>query len=246
MPKFFAPDCDLREAHITLRGKHAEHLRVLRVREGEELIVSDGRGTEARCAVEAADKAGCLLRVLELRPMTGEPTVSAVLYAALPKGDKTEVIVQKAVELGAEGIVFFQSSRCVARPEEKALRGKLERLQKIAEGAAMQSGRGRIPWVRWIPRFPEMLGEASRAGLAAFLWEEETSLSLRALMKSRQPFTSAALITGPEGGFSAEEAEAAKAAGIPAVTLGTRILRCETAPLCALTAVMYETGNLDG
>ena len=245
MPKFFAPDCDLREEHITLRGRNAEHLRVLRVREGEELVVADGRGTEARCTFEQADKTSCRLRVLELRPMTGEADVRAVLYAALPKGDKTEVIVQKAVELGAAEIVFFLSSRCVARPEEKALRGRLERLQKIAEGAAMQSCRGIIPPVRWIPKFQEMLTEAAQSELAAFLWEEERSLSLRSLMKSREHFSSAALITGPEGGFSSEEAEAAKAAGIPAVTLGKRILRCETAPLCALTAVMYETGNLD-
>jgi 16S rRNA (uracil1498-N3)-methyltransferase len=245
MPKFFAADCDLHEEHITLRGSNAEHLRVLRVREGEELTVADGRGLEARCAVELSDKNGCHLRVLELHPMTGEATVSAVLYAALPKGDKTEVIVQKAVELGADGIVFFLSSRCVARPDEKAIRGKLERLQRIAEGAAMQSGRGRIPEVRWIPKYEEMLAEASRAGLPAFLWEEETSRSLRLLMKERRPFSDAALITGPEGGFSAEEAKKAFDAGIPSVTLGKRILRCETAPLCALTAVMYETGNLD-
>ena len=245
MPKFFAPECDLRDEHITLYGGNLEHLRVLRVRPGEELTVSDGRGTEARCAVELAGKEECRLRVLERMPAAGEATVSAAVYAAFPKGDKAEVIVQKAVELGADSIVFFLSSRCVARPDEKSAAGKLQRLGKIAEAAAMQSGRGKIPRVRWIGKYGEMLAEAARAELAAFLWEDAGGLSLRGLMRQKGSFRTAALITGPEGGFSPEEAAQASAAGIPAVTLGKRILRCETAPLCALTALMYESGNLE-
>ena len=245
MPKFFAPECDLREEFITLFGANAEHLRVLRVRAGEELTVSDGQGMEARCVVESAGKESFHLRILERMPASGEASVRAVIYAAFPKGDKAEVIVQKAVELGADSIEFFLSSRCIARPEEKAAAGKIGRLGKIAEAAAMQSGRGKIPEVRWIPGFEEMLQEAASADLSAFLWEEARGCSLRSLMREKHTFRSAALITGPEGGFSPEEAEQARAAGIPAVTLGSRILRCETAPLCALSAVMYETGNLE-
>ncbi len=245
MPKFFAPECDLREEFITLYGANAEHLRVLRVRAGEELTVSDGQGREARCVVDSAGKDSCRLHILDRMPATGEASVPVVIYAAFPKGDKAEVIVQKAVELGAHSIVFFLSSRCVARPEEKAAAGKIARLSKVAEAAAMQSGRGRIPEVRWLPRFDAMLTEAATADLSVFLWEDATGCSLRSLMQGKPSFRTAALITGPEGGFSPEEAELALAAGIPAVTLGNRILRCETAPLCALAAVMYETGNLE-
>ena len=245
MPKFFASECDLREEYITLSGTNADHLRVLRVRAGEELIVCDGRGLDARCIVELAGKDGCRLRVLERMPAAGEATVSAVVYAAFPKGDKAETIVQKSVELGAECVVFFLSSRCVARPDGKSAAGKLERLGKVAEAAAMQSGRGRIPSVRWIPKYADMLAEAAGAELRAFLWEDAEESSLRSLMQRSAPFSSAALITGPEGGFSSEEAAQAREAGIPCVTLGKRILRCETAPLCALAALMYETGNLD-
>ena len=245
MPKFFAPEIDLREEYIVLSGGNADHLRVLRVRAGEELTVSDGRGREARCVVELAGKDSCRLRVLERMSATGEPTVRAAVYAACPKGDKAELIVQKAVELGADSIVFFLSERCVSRPDEKASAGKIARLEKIAEAAAMQSGRGKIPAVRWIPKFADMLSEVACSEMAAFLWEDAAGLSLRSMMQTRLPFHSAAIITGPEGGFSPEEAEKARLAGIPAVTLGARILRCETAPLCALTAVMYETGNLE-
>ncbi len=245
MPKFFAPDCDLNGEYITLIGANAEHLRVLRIRPGEVIVVSDGQGTEARCEVESSDKSGFCLRITERMPSQGEATVKAAIYAALPKGDKTEMIVQKCVELGGRSICFFRSSRCVSRPDEKSIHGKIERLQRIAEAAAMQSGRGILPTVRWLPKYETMLAEAAQAQLSAFLWEGECRLSFRSLMNSRHPFETAALITGPEGGFSTEEAEQAKDAGIPAVTLGPRILRCETAPLCALTALMYETGNLE-
>ena len=102
MPKFFASECDLRGEYIVLSGANADHLRVLRVRAGEELVVSDGRGLEARCAVDLAGKDSFRLRVLERMPAAGEATVSAVVYAAFPKGDKSETIVQKSVELGAE------------------------------------------------------------------------------------------------------------------------------------------------
>ncbi len=245
MPKLFAPDCDLREEIITLNGANAEHLHVLRVRLGEVIMVADGSGTDARCIVESAQKDSFCLRVMERMPSAGEASVSTTIYAAIPKGDKAEMIVQKSVELGADRIAFFLSSRCISRPDDRAAANKTERLQKVAEAAAVQCGRGRIPQVLWFPKYQAMLADASGAELAAFLWEGENRLSLKALLRSRESFHTAALITGPEGGFSAEEAEQAKNAGIPSVSLGTRILRCETAPVCALTALMYETGNLE-
>ena len=245
MPKLFAADCDLSAESIILTGENADHLRVLRVRPGEQLMISDGRGMEALCVVDLAGKDGCRLRVLERIAATGEATVSASVYAAFPKGDKAEVIVQKSVELGAGSIVFFLSSRCIARPDEKAAKSKMERLNKISQAAAEQSGRGRVPPVRWIPGFGDMLAEAASADLSAFLWEDADGYSLKKHLQSAASFRTAALITGPEGGFSQEEAQMAREAGIPAVTLGKRILRCETAPLCALTALMYESGNLE-
>ena len=185
------------------------------------------------------------MQILSSCPAEGEPDVDAVIYAGLPKGDKTETIIHKAVELGAAKVCFFLSSRCVARPDGKALKGKLERWNKIAEAAAMQSYRGKIPEVAWLPDFASMLKEASQAELRAFLWEDAHEISLRGLIRSQGEFHTAALITGPEGGFSKEEARQAERNGITLVTLGKRILRCETAPLCALGAVMLETGNME-
>jgi 16S rRNA (uracil1498-N3)-methyltransferase len=243
MPKFFVPECDLGAETVTLTGSIAEHLKVLRVRVGEEVLLCDTHGRDARCAVELVGGA-VRLRILETMPSRGEPTVSVRIYAALPKGDKTETIVQKAVELGAEGVCFFLTNRCVSRPDGRAAKGKLERLNKIAEAAAMQSCRGRVPAVRWLPDLSAVLEEAGEAEVRAFLWEGERERSLRSVLKEKEGFRSAALITGPEGGFSPEEASRAETAGSLPVTLGERILRCETAPLAALAAVMFESGNL--
>ena len=243
MPKFFAPDCDLSGDTVSLSGPNAEHLRVLRVRPGETVTVCDTRGREALCAVELPGNP-VRLRILETLPARGEPSVSAVIYAALPTGDKAETVVQKAVELGAAQICFFLSERCVSRPEAKAIRGKTERLNKIAEAAAMQSYRGRIPEVRWLPELGSVLKEAEGSEVRAFLWEGERERSLRSLLREAGAFRSAALISGPEGGFSEEEAALAEAGGFSSVSLGERILRCETAPLAALAALMFESGDL--
>lgn len=243
MPKFFAAEDALRGNTILLSGPSAEHLKVLRVRVGEELTVNVA-GMDCRCAVETTG-GSYQLSVLSSCPAEGEPGVHAVVYAGLPKGDKTETIIQKAVELGAGRISFFLSSRCVARPDGKSLSGKLERWNKIAEAAAMQSYRGAVPPVTWLPDLKSMLADASQMELRAFLWEGARQVSLRQLMETGGQFRTAALVTGPEGGFSEEEAAQAESAGLTAVTLGKRILRCETAPLCALSAVMYQTGNLE-
>lgn len=241
MPKFFIEADELQNGRILLKGKNADHLKVLRPKEGELLNASDGKGAEFLCRYSAG-----FLEILSEGRSSSEPGVRAVVYCGLPKGDKAETIVQKSVELGAGDIVFFASSRCVAKLDSAGARKKLERWNRIAEEAAMQSYRGRIPEVRWLPSFEAMLKDASAAQLACFLWEGEHTLSLkRALRDFPEELVSASLITGPEGGFSAEEAEAALRAGIRSVTVGPRILRCETAPLCALSALMYETDNLE-
>jgi len=245
MPKFFVPAALMNGDTVTLASDHAEHLKVLRVKPGEELLLCDGAGTDFRCSVAAVSGNTWQLDVLSSCESPTEPSVSVTIYAGLPKGDKTETIIQKAVELGAERVAFFLSSRCVARPDAKSVKGKLERWQKISEAAAMQSYRGKIPEILYYPGFREMLAEAANAELKAFLWEDARQLSLRDLMQRNNDFRTAALITGPEGGFSAEEAAEAEAIGILPVTLGKRILRCETAPLCVLSAVMYHTGNLE-
>lgn len=244
MPKFFVDPGTLTGETVTLSGHHADHLKVLRLRQGEELTLCDGAGTEARCALDAVSGEIYRFRVLEVVPARGEPTVSVTVCAAWPKGDKAEHIVQKSVELGAAEIIFFLSERCVVRPDGKAIEKKIARLEKVAEAAAMQSYRGKIPTVSDGGDLVSALVRAGGADVCAFLWEEAREKSLRSVLRACPAFTSVSLITGPEGGFSRREAEAAETAGFIPVTLGERILRCETAPLAALTAVMFESGSL--
>ena len=161
---------------------------------------------------------------------------------AFPKADKLEHVIQKATELGAAEIVCFPMQRCVSRPDEKSLPKKLERWQRIAASAAEQSGRGVIPRVLALGSYAEALVRASQASLALCFYENEDKLTLRGAIGDAD-FSDAAILTGPEGGFAPVEIEQARAAGLRICTLGRRILRCETAPLCALSALMYATGE---
>ena len=162
------------------------------------------------------------------------------MYAALPKSDNAAVIVQKSVELGAREIVFYTSSRTIRRPDDFSSR--LTRLARIAREAAGQSGRGILPAVRGLLPFEDAVREASRADIPLFFYEGGGE-SLRP-----HPFagaSSCSIFTGPEGGFSEEETALARASGMRVASLGPRILRCETAPVAALTAAMLLSGGLD-
>ena len=163
-----------------------------------------------------------------------------------PKGsDKTDYIIQKSVEAGAYEICFFSSDRCVARPDEGGRAKKLERWNRISEEAAKQSGRGIIPGVRWIGDFTECLNEAHQKDLALFMYETGDREGLQdVLREAGKDIATAAVITGPEGGFARFEADLARITGCRICSMGERILRCETAPVVALSAIMYETGNL--
>ena len=136
----------------------------------------------------------------------------------------------------------FPTARCVSRPDEKSLQKKLERWQKIAASAAEQSGRGRIPQVIVLPSYGKALERAMEADKAILFYEKEQATTLRMALESGS-FRTVSLLTGPEGGLEPGEVEQAREAGFRICTLGSRILRCETAPLCALSAVMYASGE---
>ncbi len=239
MPRFFVPD--LSGDVLTLSGEDGRHAaKSLRCRVGEELELCDGRGAECLCAVAAVEGDTLTLRVVERRPSRGELPCRVSLYQALPKGDKLELIVQKAVELGAAEIVPVLTQRCVSRPDSRAVEKKRERLQKIALEAAKQSGRGVVPQVAPLLDFPAALAEMARAACPLFFYEGGGEPLGKAL--SARP-GSIALMVGPEGGFDPAEAQAARNAGLRVCTLGPRILRCETAPLYALSAIGYVYEN---
>ena len=240
MVRFFVSAEDLEKEDVSLTGENAQHAKVLRLKPGEMVLLCDGEGREAVCKVASTD--GWLLRAMERRESQSEAAVKVSVYMALPKADKLEHVIQKATELGAYEIVTFPSARCVSRPDEKSLKKKLERWEKIAASAAEQSGRGRIPKVLVLGSFSEALTRAAQADKALMFYEHEEALTLKMALSSGG-YSTVSLLTGPEGGLEEAEVTQAREAGLQVCTLGKRILRCETAPLCALSAVMYDAGE---
>lgn len=242
MPKFFLPPEEIQDNFIILTGEQYNHAKVLRLKNGDAVTICDGIGTDYCCTVSDISDGQIHLAVYAKNRSAAEPAVQTSIYMAFAKSDKFEHVIQKATELGVSELIAFPSARCVSRPDEKSLKKKLERWQKIAASAAEQSGRGRIPKVRALPSYAAALEEAANAELSVLFYENETGHTFRAAINSK-PFRTAALLTGPEGGLEAAEVAAAEDAGLQICTLGTRILRCETAPLCALSALMYATGE---
>ena len=243
MPRFFMAGTNILGGMAIIRGRDAEHVRVLRLRPGEDVIICDGQGTDYKCRLVKADKEQVEAEVTEVRPCPAEPKVKVTVLCGLPKGDKTDYIIQKCVEAGAYEIMFFKSDRCIAKldnPEKK-----LERWQRIAEEAAKQSGRGIIPQVTWAGEYAEALNVANQKELALFMYETGEREALSDVLGANSDIKTAAVVTGPEGGFAQFEADLARIVGLHICSMGERILRCETAPVVALSALMYATGNLN-
>lgn len=240
MVRFFVTPEALEGDTIALTGENAQHAKVLRLKEGEQALLCDGNGREALCSLLSA--ADWRWQVLERRPSETEAAVAVSVYMAFPKADKLEHVIQKATELGADEIVTFPSARCVSKPEEKSLEKKLQRWQKIALSAAEQSGRGRVPQVLVLGSYRQAVERAAQADIALLFYENEHARTLQAALNAKR-YETVSLLTGPEGGLEEAEVAQARAAGMQICTLGRRILRCETAPLCALSAVMFHAGE---
>ena len=242
MPRFFMAGTNILGGMAIMKGRDAEHVHVLRMRPGEDMIICDGQGTDYKCRLVKADKEQVEAEVIEVVRCPAEPSVKVTVLCGLPKGDKTAYIIQKCVEAGAYEILFFSSSRCIAKlgNEEK----KLERWQRIAEEAAKQSGRGIIPQVGWAGELADAFDVAVKKDVGLFMYETGEREAMGDVLEANKSVSTAAIVTGPEGGFAPFEAELAKIVGLHLCSMGERILRCETAPVVALTAAMYATGNL--
>lgn len=242
MVRFFVTPEELTRDFLVLTGENAEHAKVLRLKNGEQILLCDGQGMEVVCTVSDVSAGQISLVVNKRQASSSEAKVKVGIYMAFPKADKLEHVIQKATELGVWEIVAFPSERCISRPDEKSLQKKLERWQKIAQSAAKQSGRGIIPQVRVLKSYSEALEQGSRADRPILFYENEHATDLHTALHCA-PYASVSLLTGPEGGLEMCEVEQARQAGFHICTLGSRILRCETAPLCALSAVMYDSGE---
>ncbi len=242
MIRFFVEPESLQPDFIVLTGSNAEHAKVLRLKAGETVVVCDGTGNECVCTISDVSPGQISLVVNDRKMSESEATVKVSVYMAFSKGDKFEHVIQKATELGAYEIIGFPSARCVSRPDDKSLNKKLERWQKIAASAAEQSGRGQIPKVMVINNYKQALSRAADADMPILFYENEQARTLKMVLQEKE-YNTVSLLTGSEGGFEPSEVEEAITAGLQVCTLGKRILRCETAPLCALSAIMYDSGE---
>ena len=241
MARFFVNGNSFQENQVIISGADAHHIaRSLRMAEGDGVVVCNGDGEEFRCILTRIRDEECICEIIEKLESEAEPPVKVTLCMAYPKGDKLEVVIQKAVELGVSRIIPFESSRCIKRPKAEKAEKQTTRLGRIAEEAAKQCGRAIIPTVSQPMSFGSMLDVAGECEMALLCYENEGDLTIKdILIKEEQP-RSIAVIVGSEGGFSPDEAEAAKERGCLSVSLGKRILRCETAPAFVLSAISYQ------
>lgn len=242
MQHFFVTPSQVGETDIYIEGSDVNHMKnVLRMRYKEELTVSDGNNLTYRCAVERYEEGRAVLKILERRQSDTELSSRIYLFQGLPKQDKMELIVQKAVELGVYRIIPVSTGRCVVRLDEKKAAKKTKRWQQIAESAAKQAGRGYIPEVAPVSSYQEALMQAEKLDVILIPYELERGMhETREIIEEIRPGQSVAVFIGPEGGFEKEEVEQALGYGARAVTLGRRILRTETAGLTVLSVLMFH------
>ncbi|MGN1119268.1 MAG: 16S rRNA (uracil(1498)-N(3))-methyltransferase [Oscillospiraceae bacterium] len=239
-PRFFTEN--ISDDTAVLCGEEAKHAAtVLRMRAGDFAVLCDGQGTDYLAELTAADKDCCTFSVLEKTPNLAEPSVHLRLFQAMPKSDKMEFIVQKAVECGACEIVPFFSKRCVSRPDPKQMAKKTERYRRIAFEAAKQCGRGIVPTVSEAVEFSALKTLISPDNTGILFYECSQTPLAQAVTTFRRNID---IVIGSEGGFDKSEAEALEAAGFASASLGKRILRCETAPIAAISILMNLTGNM--
>ena len=249
MPRFFVENENiLSDEKIVIGGEDAKHISLsLRARVGEKMTVCDGRGMDYECEIEEITKNEVNLRVLEKNASLAEPSVKTVLYQALVKSDKFDFIVQKCTELGVSEIVPVITERCISRPDDSSLSKKIARWNKIAREAAMQSGRGRIPVVRDALNFNDALSDMKKSDCAFLCYEAEPHIPIDEIYGEcggREKIESISFFVGPEGGIAEAEAEKCSSEGIYLASLGPRILRAETAPLCVVSSLMLLSGNM--
>lgn len=245
MPRFFVRQDRIFDDYISIIGDDAHHIaRSLRMAVGEQITVCNMQGTEYECEITSFNEDyEVIATIISQKASENEPKIFVTLYQALPKGDKFDTIIQKAVECGVSKIVPFQSERCIVKIKNEAESKKKERRQKISAEAAKQCGRSVIPEVCDAISFNEMISNAKNSDVILFCYENEGTKPLGTILKelfvSEENFPqSIAIVIGSEGGFSIKEAEFAQNNGALLTGLGKRILRTETASGFVLSCIV--------
>lgn len=244
MQRFFAEPHQIEEDNqvIHIVGTDVNHIKnVLRMKCGEEVWVSDGVEKEYHCKIAEMEKEEVLLEILEVLESEYELSNKIYLFQGLPKGDKMELIIQKAVELGAAGVIPVEMKRCVVKLDEKKAQKKIARWQQIAESAAKQSKRMRIPEISNVMSFREAVNFAADLDICLVPYELAKGMEqTKKLLNSIEPGCSIGIFIGPEGGFEDSEIAYAIEKGAEPITLGKRILRTETAGMAVLSILMFH------
>lgn len=237
IPRIFITGDAVCGEHVKIVGSDALHLsKVLRLRTGDHVLICNMKRTEFDSIITSTEEDAVLVTLGEGLPNNSEFPFSVTLYQGVPKGDKLETIVQKAVELGVTSIVPVLCERCVSRPDDKTFVKKIERLNKIAAAAAAQCGRGIVPFVLSPMTFSSACEKIAQDELHFICYEGSDTLPMKKFFEGKNP-TSISFLIGPEGGLSSGETEVALKHGIPLIGLGNRILRTETASGFVLSAI---------
>ena len=243
MNRFFVDDPRaFSDRSVVITGEDVNHVKnVLRLKENDELIVSDGRGRDYHCRISGITNEEVVADICDICDNFSELSTEITLFQGFPKGDKMELIIQKTVELGVTRIVPVMTKRTVVKLDDKKAKKKTERYNMIAESAAKQSGRGMIPEVTMPVSFAEAVSMAEKLDMNIIPYEEAEGVEYsRNIIKSIKGKKSLGIFIGPEGGFAREEVEKALDAGASAITLGHRILRTETAGMAVISIIMFE------
>lgn len=245
MQHFFVTPSQVKNSQIFVEGSDVNHMKnVLRMRIGEEVMISDGNNLKYLCEIIAYEEALAVLQIKETQESDSELLSKIYLFQGLPKQDKMELIVQKCVELGVYEVIPVATKRAVVKLDEKKAKKKAERWQEISKSAAKQAGRGYIPEVKGVMSYKEALCYAKELDVLLLPYElAEGMAETKKLIRSISPGQSVGVFIGPEGGFEKEEVEAAMETGAKAITLGKRILRTETAGLTMLSILMFQLEN---
>ncbi|MCM1287977.1 MAG: 16S rRNA (uracil(1498)-N(3))-methyltransferase [Clostridium sp.] len=227
---------------VAITGSDVNHIKnVLRLKTGDEIIVGDGSGTDYTCRIEGIEQDRVTAVICDVTRNAAELETKIILFQGMPKSDKLELIIQKTVELGVSEIVPVITKRTVVRIEKNKEEKKLERYNAIAASAAKQSGRGVIPRVMPFMSFQEALSYAKNLDMCIMPYENAKGMEYaRRVIKDIKGKKTLGIFIGPEGGFADEEADAAVSMGAKSISLGSRILRTETAGLAALSIIMFE------
>lgn len=239
MAKFFVSNNLIKDDKVFIDGENVNHIiNSLRCKIGEEIEISTGDGFDYLCKIEEISKDLVIAKIIDCFGNESEPNVKITLYQGLPKAEKMELIIQKSIELGIDEIVPINTDRTIVKLAGKEDK-KLARWNKIAESAAKQSRRGKVPKVRSIINFSQAIQQASQNNLNIIPYEKEEKNSIKNIIKDFNG-KSIGIFIGPEGGFSKKEIEIAIENNIKPITLGKRILRTETAGFITTAILLYE------